>query len=210
VYDICLRVTDSFGEYSICCTTVEIIPCVDPDPVSQGYWHRQCLGVPESEGGIDPGREGRGPQNPTEPDFVEVLMPCADEILEDLDFYTTPTCEGMDAYPASDKCEKALKQTTAVILNMCSDRLMPGCAVDLADLGCTSGIVGDLLDELASLIHMGDCDQAQACAAAINEGEGLVIDGGGRSASPGDEAEQTPDRGERNWIGRPSRTERSR
>jgi hypothetical protein len=30
VYDICLKVTDSFGKYSICCTTVEVVPNQPP------------------------------------------------------------------------------------------------------------------------------------------------------------------------------------
>ena len=43
------------------------VGCCRPEPVSQGFWHRQCLGVPAAEGGIDPGRNGHGPKEPTEP-----------------------------------------------------------------------------------------------------------------------------------------------
>jgi hypothetical protein len=144
VTDVCIRVTDSFDESCTDCTTVTVVPCPpDPDPSSQGYWHRQCLGIPESEGGIDPGRNGRGPQEPTEPGFVEELMPCADARLEDLGFYGMLTCEGMDADPPSDMCEKAKKQLTALILNVCSDRLMDGCPVDLSVQGCTSDTLVD-------------------------------------------------------------------
>jgi hypothetical protein len=166
-------------------------PC-DPDPSSQGYWHRQCLGVPASEGGIDPGRNGRGPSEPTEPMFVEDLMPYAEGRLEDLGFYATTTCEGMDAYPPSDMCEKALKQLTALILNVGSGRLMDGCEVDLTALGCESDSVGGMIDEIATLIHEDDCNQANSCAAALNEGEGLV-DGDGRGGLPGKNGAQETD-----------------
>jgi hypothetical protein len=148
----------------------------DPDPATQGYWHRQCLGVPEPEGGIDPGREGRGPQSPTEPGFVEELMPCADNRLEDLGFYALLTCDGMDADPPSDACEKAIKQLTALVLNVCSPRLADGCEIDVEALGCSSTSVGELLDEAASLIQMGQCHQAKDCVVAVNEGYALVTD----------------------------------
>jgi hypothetical protein len=184
VTDVCIRVTDSYDESCTECTTVTVVPCPpDPDPSSQGYWHRQCLGIPESEGGIDPGRNGRGPQEPTEPGFVEELMPCADAGLEDLGFYGMLTCEGMDADPPSDMCEKAKKQLTALILNVCSDRLMEGCPVDLSVQGCSSDTVGGAIEEIAWLIFMDDCDQANSCAAALNEGEGLVDPGGGSPTS---------------------------
>jgi hypothetical protein len=151
------------------------VPICDPDPASQGYWHRQCLGVPESEGGIDPGWHGRGPQSPTEPVFVEELMPCADDRLEDLDFDTLSTCGGMDANPPSDHCEKALEHLTALVLNICSHRLADSCEIDLGGLGCSSTTVGELLDEAASLIQTGECKQAKQCVVAVNEGHALVI-----------------------------------
>jgi hypothetical protein len=158
----------------------EEVPAVcDPAPATQGYWHRQCLGVPESEGGIDPGRNGRGPSAPTEPLFVEELMACADGSLEDLGFYTTFTCDGMDADPANDPCEKAEKQLTALILNVCSGRLQESCELDLSEQGCLSTGVDGLIVEVAGYIQAGSCEQASACAAAANEGEGLV--GGGES-----------------------------
>ncbi len=192
--------------------TVTFIVCIDPDPVTQGYWHRQCLGVPASEGGIDPGRNGRGPQSPTEPGFVEELMPCAEERLEQLGFYGETTCEGMDADPANDPCERALKQLTALILNVCSGRLSDGCEVDTGAEGCSSTTVGDLIDELAGLIQGGTCQQAADCAGAVNEGDALVGDGGGEvpetvgtrpdppatlEPAPGDERPRDPARRKR-------------
>jgi hypothetical protein len=149
-----------------------------PEPLTQGYWHRQCLGLPASEGGIDPGRFGRGPAEPTEPGFVEEQMPCAESRFEGLGFYGMTTCDGLDAVPPSDPCEKARKQLTALILNVCSDRLANGCRVDVSAQGCTSLNVGDLIDEVADLIHVEDCSPAVACADAVNTGEALVGSGG--------------------------------
>ncbi len=167
----------------------------DADPASQGYWHRQCLGLPAGDPdcpGIDPGRNGRGPTAPTEPDFCPDLTTCADTRLEDLGFFGTLTCDGMDADPASDKCEKATKQLTALILNVCSGRLSDGCEVDVSAEGCSSTSVGALIDELAQLIQDGFCDEANACAGAVNEGDALVGGGGGLTDPPADEISIVP------------------
>jgi hypothetical protein len=173
--DHCPRIPDrdqkdaNYDQQGDACVCPEV-----PYPVSQGYWHRQCLGVPESDGGIDPGRNGRGPTSPTEPEFVERLMLCADLWLEDVGFYGTSTCEGMDATPPSDQCEKALKKLTALILNMCSTRVAADCLLDLAAYGCDSTNVGDLIIEATDLIQAGQCTLAASCANAVNEGEALA------------------------------------
>ncbi len=147
--------------------------CEDPAPLTQGYWHRQCLGVSEEDGGIDPGRNGRGPQSPTEPDF-DKLMPGVSMVLENLLAEFGGSCQGgMDADPPSDPCEKAVKQFTALVFNVVSGRLENSCEVDLADLGCDAMTLGDLLPELVALINSGDPDQckiAADCAGAVNEG----------------------------------------
>jgi hypothetical protein len=180
IYDIGLKVTDDEGDTNSDFTTVtvsdvcEVPPCIDPDPSGQGYWHRQCLGVPESEGGIDPGREGRGPQSPTEPGFVEMLMPTVSLMLEDLGFYPETTCSGMDANPPSDQCEKALKQYTAMLLNLASGRITPDCGIDPTESPCSSDNVAELVDEIAALIHGGQCNEAKSCAVAVNEGESVI------------------------------------
>ena len=148
-------------------------PC-EPDPHSQGYWHRQCLGVPASEGGIDPGRNGRGPQEPLEPSFTKDLMPAVDALLQANLFLFGSCTEGMDADPASDPCERAKKQYTALLFNIESNRLQSGCGVDVSAQGCGSLTVGDLTGELAGLINAGECDVAANCAAAINEGTALT------------------------------------
>ncbi len=79
-------------------------------------------------------------------------------------------------------CERAEKQLTALILNVCSERLLGGCDVDVSPEGCSSTNVGDLIDELAMLIFNGECQQAADCAGAVNEGGGLVLGGGAPSA----------------------------
>jgi hypothetical protein len=161
-----------------------------PAPASQGYWHRQCLGVPAENGGIDPGRNGRGPSNPTEPGFVDELMSCAASRLEDLDYYGLTTCEGMDASPSNDACERALKQLTALILNVCSWKLLDSSAVDVAVEGCGATNVGDLIPEVRDLIDAGECGQAAECAAAANEGFGLSDGGGANSVDVVSEPER--------------------
>jgi hypothetical protein len=87
----------------------------------------------------------------------------------------------MDADPPSDHCEKALKQLTALILNVCSERLGDDCEVDVSSEGCTSTTIGDLISEIDGLILGGFCSEAAGCAAAVNEGDGLVLDGRGGS-----------------------------
>jgi hypothetical protein len=164
----------------------------EPDPRTQGYWHRQCLGVPESEGGIDPGRNGRGPQEPNEPGFVEEHMPCAETRLEDLGFYGLTTCEGMDADPASDPCEKAEKQLTALILNDCSGKLQEYCDIDVSAAGCSSTTVGDLILEATDLIFGGSCQTAADCIAGVNEGYSLPADDGGESLAGGASDDPSP------------------
>jgi hypothetical protein len=148
----------------------------DADPHTQGYWHRQCLGA----GLITPGRNGRGPQETTEPDFLKTLEPAVNARLQASIFIppTFLTCEdGMDAIPPSDPCERALKQYTALLLNLESGRLQDGCNIDLSAEGCSSTNIGDLVNELAGLINSGDpddCKQAAACAGAVNENQGIV------------------------------------
>jgi hypothetical protein len=152
-------------------------PECDPAPNTQGYWHRQCLGA----GLITPGRNGRGPQTILEPDFLKTLVPAVNARLQASIFLpsTFLTCEdGMDAVPPSDKCEKALKQYTALLLNLESDRLQDSCDIDLSLQGCSAATIADLVDELAALINTGDADScrvASDCAGAVNENEGIVV-----------------------------------
>jgi hypothetical protein len=136
-------------------------PCMNPTYVGPGYWNRQCLGVPKDAGGLKPGK-GRGPNAPTEPGFADVLMPCADTMLADLGFAAT-TCEGIDPRPRSDRCEKALRKLTTLVLNVCSGRLQESCPVSVSEAGCVSTTVGALIDELAALVIARECRVALRC-----------------------------------------------
>jgi penicillin amidase len=167
-----------------CDENCEIDFC-DPDPSTQGFWHRQCLGVPGSEGGIDPGRNGRGPSAPTLDNFVPDLMSCADATLQTLAFYGETTCSGMDADPSNDTCEKALKELTALILNVCNGNLQDTCPVDVFAEGCSSTKLDDLLGELGALIQGGECHTARACANAVNEGSAVGPSGAGATRDTG-------------------------
>ena len=125
------------------------------------------------------GRNGRGPKEVTEPGFVDVLIPCADLQLEGLGFFGTTTCEGMDANPPSDDCERAVKQLTALILNVCSDRLPLDCPVCIADT-CANALpegsdVQGLIDGVAEYIFAGMCKEAAELAALANDGEAICV-----------------------------------
>ena len=148
-------------------------PC-NCDPLTQGYWHRQCLGVPADVGGIEPGRNGRGPQAPTEPNFDPDLMNCAQDELASLGIVDSAMCAAMDANPPSDQCQKALKQLTALVLNVCSQRVSNSCGVDLSSEGGSSTIVGDALLEIADLINVGECKAAKDLGSIINDGSALL------------------------------------
>ena len=101
-----LVVTDPDGNTGLDSVFILVREVCDPDPRSQGYWHRQCLGA----GLITPGRHGRGPTTVLEPDFVKELVPAVNQRLED-SIFEFLTCEdGMSAEPTSDQCEKATKQ----------------------------------------------------------------------------------------------------
>jgi len=164
--------TDECSNSSSC----TIVLC-EASPMTAGYWHRQCLGVSEEDGGLSPGRKGRGPKDPTEPDFEELLMACADTELEFLGFFGDSTCSGIDARPQSDDCERATRQLTSLILNLCSDRLQSACPVCLDSCGVedTTSNVAGLIEEIAADIQGGACKQAAEKAALVNEGEGICI-----------------------------------
>jgi hypothetical protein len=175
---ICIAGSDPCLAEEFCDEVLDICvaPC-DFDPRTQGYWHRQCLGLPASEGGLDPGRKGRGPKETTDPNFSDGLMSCTDLRLEDLGFFGERTCSAMDADPPSDPCERAKRQLAALILNVCSDRLTETCELDLSNVSCSAMSVEGLIQETSQLIQSGECGKAADCAALVNEGEGLVFDG---------------------------------
>jgi hypothetical protein len=111
---------------------------------------------------------------PLEPGFVENVMDPVSDILAASLLEDGGSCAGgMDAEPASDPCERALKQTTALLFNLASSRLSGSCMADLSDRGCESHDLTSLVDELAALINSGDvdnCRTASSCAMAVNAG----------------------------------------
>jgi hypothetical protein len=147
---------------------VQLPPAIcEPAPLSQGYWHRQCLGA----GRISPGRngQGRGPQEPNDPMFFNI-EPAVDLALMNAIGEPRACADGIDAEPPSDKCEKAKKQYTALLFNLTSGRLSGSCEVELA---CGVSDLTTMLDTLAGLINSQDqemCNQAASCAAALNGG----------------------------------------
>jgi hypothetical protein len=104
-------------------------------------------------------------------------MECANLELADLGFFEDETCSGIDARPANDDCERALRQLTALVLNVCSGRLQDACPVCLASCGFdgADGNVTELIDEITADIQSGFCKQAAEKAALVNEGEGLCV-----------------------------------
>lgn len=138
------------------------------DPRTQGYWHRQCLGIDAPEG-IDPGRNGRGPTGVLEPDFEALIASVETELQASIAFFGFACGEGMDADPPRDPAERAIKQYTALLFNVESNRLQCG-DIDVSLAGCASTNVEDLLDEIAELINAGEFKQAAHCAAFANEG----------------------------------------
>jgi hypothetical protein len=178
--DVCIdEIDDSLCQEGEVCMPPEgpcVVPC-DFDPSTQKYWHSQCLALPASEGGID--HKGRGPKGVKEPGFVEVLIPCAEQYLEDVGLFEVTSCEGMDANPPSDDCERAIKQLTALILNVCSDRLPLDCPVCIADT-CANALpegsdVQGLIDGVAEYILAGMCKEAAELAALANDGEAICV-----------------------------------
>jgi hypothetical protein len=144
----------------------------EPNPETQGYWHRQCLG----SGLIQPGRNGRGPSTVEEPEFDKIEGTVSDQLQQSI--YQFAACEeGMVADPQSDACERAVKQYTALLFNLETGRVQNACQVDPSTGPCLSTGIGDLVDEIAALINSGDsgnCQMAAACAGAVNENESLI------------------------------------
>jgi len=148
----------------------EETPCTGFAPVGQGYWHRQCLGLPQDQGGLAPGQgRGKGPSAPTEPAFADTVLPCADALLADLGLGTT-ACAAMAPQPPGDGCARAERDLAQLAFNVCSDRVQTGCAIE-PRWSCTATSVGGLLEEAAARILGGECGAALQCLLAA-EGRG--------------------------------------
>jgi hypothetical protein len=183
------------------CTGEADAACPPPDPVdtcahTQGYWHRQCLG----DGLITPGRGGgRGPTHVLEPNWKDILA-ATDAYLADVLAVNGGACEeGMVADPASDTCERGLKQLTALVFNVNSGRIQLETPIDVSAGGCTATTVGELLDDLSALWTdpqrtENDCKQINDCAVIVNEldDEALAVAGDETTSETPEETLSTP------------------
>lgn len=140
--------------------------CSEESRRGQGYWHRQCLAIPSSHGGIGPGNgRGRGPDRPLEPGFAETVLPCADAMMAGLGLAWTTACEATEPLPQRDRCERAERDLVTLIFNVCSGRLSASCP---AGDDCDAASIDDLMAETARRIHTGECARAGRCARAVH------------------------------------------
>lgn len=132
-------------------------------PLTQGYWHRQCLGL----GLIQTGGLAGPPRHPDwEPEILLRLMaavvdPQVAALGSPAD---TTTCEGLDAIPQDDMCQKAIKQYTAVLMNMAGGKLGPACVLELPELGLVDPATAQAA--IAALIQRGLAGDESACKTA--------------------------------------------
>jgi hypothetical protein len=143
-------------------------------PLTQGYWHRQCLGqqlIPTR------GRMGDHPdwEGATLRRIMEAIVDPQVAALGSPE--DTTTCQGLDAVPQNDPCQKAIKQYTAVLMNMAGGHLGPSCLLDLPGLGLVTP--EEAAAAIAALIRDGlagderACERANDLADRINTGAAL-------------------------------------
>lgn len=123
---------------------IDYVPPCAPDPAGPGYWARQCL-------------------QRAEPRFTDWVLPCANQVLADLDFAATDACDALLANPPRSCNERALRKLSALVLNVCAGRLQTSCWTRPDEQDCVATQVGDLLRELSRLIHSGECRRASGC-----------------------------------------------
>ena len=120
-------------------------------------------------------------------------MPACDEFLYETIHVDGHTCQvGIATDPNNDPCERAIKQYTALCLNMYSGRLASSCHVCPAGQDCSPRMrpgdynnIGNAVKNIADYIKYGMgmegdpelCKQAAQDAAQINEGEVLICYG---------------------------------
>ena len=176
-----LRVLAIATDGTECEALTDYLPlCFPPGcaPRTQGYWHRQCHGL-----GLIAKPGGRPGKHPDWEDevllrlFASITDPLVAALGSDED---RTTCEGLDADPKNDKCQKAIKQYTALILNIHGGFLGPDCELDLSRFG--EGLPTDpagAADLVAELIRAGLAGEPSACKLAndiadwINTGKAL-------------------------------------
>jgi hypothetical protein len=134
---------------------------------TQGFWQRQCMGIGEIvHGGAEP------------PLLVEGFEDMAEAVSGALAFSGQTACQALEAEPASEMCEKALKQYAALLMNMTWGILGPDCETDLSSLGPglppTVGEAADLVEEWIREGTFDSCRRANDLADALNTGQALA------------------------------------
>jgi hypothetical protein len=141
---------------------VEYIPLCKPDPVGLGYWRQECAALANS--GADVAGRAEPPAG-TGDTFGGWILPCADRVLGDLGLPGMNACVALLSDPPPNCEDRAATRLGVLVMNVCAGRLQTSCPVDSDERTCVSVIVGDLLREVASLIRLGQCREAAACAA---------------------------------------------
>jgi hypothetical protein len=162
-----LRVTVTAEDGTSCEVTTEVLSlCYAAgsgcSPLTQGYWHRQCRGL----GLIENGGVGPPPHPDWDPEALLLLMQAiVDPLVRALDSpENSTTCEGLDANPPDDKCEKAIKQYTAVLMNIHGGYLSPTCLLELPGYGILTPEEAAVI--IADLIRAGLAGDPRACFTA--------------------------------------------
>lgn len=140
---------------------IEYTPPCDPHPAAgPGYWQRQCL----SRVGVEP----------IEPGFADRILPCADSALADLGFGGVTACGAIEPGRPAGCRERALRDLTSIVFNLCSGRVQTSCPAGAGGSPCAARTLGDVLAGAAELLRRGDCPRITACA---GPGAGVAADG---------------------------------
>lgn len=144
-------------------------------PLTQGYWHRQCQGL----GLIENGGVGAPPHPDWEPlVLLSIMAAITDPLVRELGSPADQTtCQGLDADPQDDACQRAIKQYSALLLNIHAGHLGPACVLELPDIGLVTPLQAQAI--IAALIVEGLAGDDDACRLAndladlINTGAAL-------------------------------------
>ena len=141
---------------------IEYSPPCSPNPLGPGAWSRQCsilLGdapdFPESAAG-----------GPDVPDFAETVLPCAQAMMVELGIEDASPCEALSPAMPRDCLARAMRMLSVLSLNVCASRLQTSCAAAAGGPSCGAANVGELIQELADSILIGDCGRGSDCADA--------------------------------------------
>lgn len=153
-----------FGSYGLAS-----LPCPGPpcgaaptcEPLTQGFWKRQC----------------RGPHPSGEHEQLPSRVPCVAATATFAGVASPEQlCDRLEPNPRNDKCEQAEAQFMALLLNACSGRLSEACCIDSP--WSDAATVGEAIAEIDALLSNPartflDCVRAQGLADDINTAEGL-------------------------------------